>query len=97
VTYTVEVHNAGPDAAQSVTVLTKIKAGKFVSAGGATCATVKGKLSCALGDMASGTTKSFTLVVSAGHRPIDTTSTVSSTTSDPNSANNTDSESTAIA
>ncbi len=96
VTYTVDVTNAGPDAAQGVTVATKIRGGKFVSASGATCAMDKGKISCDLGDVASGATESFTLVVSAGRRPISATSTVSSTTSDPNSANNTDSESTAI-
>ena len=96
-TYTVDVTNSGPDTATAVAVSTKFKAGKFVSAGGATCATVKGKFSCDLGDIAAGTTQSFTLVVTAGRRALSITSTASSATADPNLANNTDTETTSIA
>ncbi len=90
VTYTVSVTNHGPDTATGVTVLNKISGGKFVSSSGATCAPSKGKISCALGDMASGTTASFTVLVKKGRRPVSLTSSVSSSTSDPDPADNTD-------
>jgi uncharacterized repeat protein (TIGR01451 family) len=94
VTYTVNVTNAGPDTATGVTVASKISGGKFVSSNNATCAPYKGKIRCDLGDVAQGTPESFTLVIKKGRRAISATSPVSSTTSDPNTANNSDTQTT---
>ena len=97
-TYTVDVTNNGPDTASGVTVLTRAPGTRFVSASDG-CTVVKGKnagISCDLGDIASGDTKTVTIVVKAGRKSVTATSTVSSSTSDPDSGNNTDTETTGI-
>ncbi len=88
-------------AATGVTVFSTISKGaRFVSASGATCTAVKGKdagVSCDLGSIASGDITQFTMVVRAGRAPVSVTSTVSSGATDPVSANDSDTEATAIA
>ncbi|HUR19139.1 MAG TPA: hypothetical protein VMZ51_09440 [Acidimicrobiales bacterium] len=95
VTYDVDVTNIGTEAATGVTLLTRIKGGKLVSTDGATCAPFKSQLGCDLADVAPGDTERITLVVSAGHRSVTTTSTVWST-GDSDSSNNTATATTSI-
>ena len=92
-TYTLNVANAGPSQAGSLSVTDTLPAGAaFVSAGGAgwTC-TGTGTVSCTMPTLGLGTAAAITLVVTA---PADAgaivnTAAVSSSTNDPIAANNT--------
>jgi uncharacterized repeat protein (TIGR01451 family) len=93
--YTLTVTNAGPDAAAAVTLADTLPAG--LSAPSATttagsCSIVSGTLSCALGTLASGgtitVTVAGTLAASTTATSISNTASASSSTDDPNTANN---------
>jgi uncharacterized repeat protein (TIGR01451 family) len=92
--FTMAVRNHGPDAAAAVT-LTDVLAGgsSFASVASTTgtCSYNSGSktVSCALGTLASGATATVTLDVNVNNKPrLDNTASVTSTTGDPNTANN---------
>ncbi len=104
--YTLDVANGGPSGAHNVKVVDTLPAGvTFVSAsGGATwsCAysIITNKVTCDLtGTLASGASAAtITVTVKAPNEPevLSNSATVSSTTSDPVAANNTDTEATTV-
>jgi uncharacterized repeat protein (TIGR01451 family) len=90
IVYTITVTNNGPSDAAAVTVADATPAGTtFVSNAGACTSTFP----CALGTMTAGQTKTitttFTTAPSFAGSSVSNSATVSSTTSDPNAANNT--------
>ena len=97
VTYTVTVSNAGPAAAAGTVVLTRIRGGRIVSISGAPCRKRGPRVACELGAIAAGDTEQITIVVEARRKPLTATATVSSSTSDPSAANDSDTETTAVA
>lgn len=93
VTYTITVTNGGPATATGVSVVDTLPAGvTFVSAtpSQGTCSGT-GPVTCSLGSLTNGATATISLVVqsAATGGSITNTATVSSTTTDPNPANNT--------
>lgn len=92
-TYTLTVQNTGPDAADEVIVSDQLPAGESYLAGEPGCTTAAQTVSCALGELADGETRTIQLTVSVGvslgERTVTNTATVSSATFDPNLANNT--------
>ncbi|MBO9663638.1 MAG: DUF11 domain-containing protein, partial [Dokdonella sp.] len=88
--YTVVVTNAGPDTAVAVNVADPTPAGLVFVGNSGGCATA---YPCALGDLASGASATITSTYQvpldyAGPDPIANTASVSSTTADPNPADN---------
>ncbi|HLY27384.1 MAG TPA: choice-of-anchor Q domain-containing protein, partial [Aggregatilineales bacterium] len=111
VSYTVIAHNAGPNAARSVTLSDTVPTNMtFVSAAQTVgpaflCSRPPvggtGTLHCTLGSLVSGQTAIFTVVLEvnnglANGTLLTNTASVSATTADPNSANNTSSATTVI-
>ena len=98
VTYTLTVKNNGPSPANAVSLTDPAPAGlSFTSMSGACI----GTFPCSLGTMAAGATATVTAVYSIppgynGVSPFVNTATVSSTTTDPNNANNSSSVSTTV-
>jgi uncharacterized repeat protein (TIGR01451 family) len=99
VTYTINATNGGPDAASGVVINDLLATGTgFVSvnAPGATCSTpavlATGTISCSYGSLASGSSIApMTVVVKVsakGNAQLNNTASVSSSTLDPNAANN---------
>lgn len=98
VTYTIDVANAGPATATGVTVLISGKRLKFVSAEGATCTREGPDVRCDLGSIESGASEQFTVVFEVRGRPsVSATSTVSANETDPDPADNSDTEHTDVA
>ena len=97
VTYTVTVSNAGAAAAARTKVATRVRRGKIVSMSGATCSKRAHVVTCNLGTLAAGSSKQVRIVVRPRRKPLKATATVSSSTSDPRAANNSDTEATAVA
>lgn len=103
-TYTITVHNGGPLAAAGVTVTDQLPRNTAFGTASATQGScgltqpMKRIVTCTLGTIASGATVTATIVVGPPSKKttITNTASVSSTTSDPNTANNSDSESTAV-
>ena len=95
VTFTVTVANAGPDTAQSVSVADALPAGlTFVSASTATGTYASGTGTWTVGALANGASATLDIVATVVVPTLRTnTATVTSTTFDPSSANNTDSAS----
>src|SRR3954454_19598018 len=100
VTYTIAVKdNSSYNTAKSAVVDDTLPSNvSFTSATGATCgAGAPGHVSCSLGDIAKGETKTLTIVVTATTAGTATdTATVASSTPDPNSGNNSASASTVV-
>jgi uncharacterized repeat protein (TIGR01451 family) len=101
-TYTVGVTNAGPDPATDVTVTDDLASSDFdlisVTPSQGSCDTQGAQnITCNLGTLASGATANITILVTA-KKPGTVTNTASVTTSepDPQSANNTVTESTTV-
>ena len=95
ITYSLVVTNGGVDPAQNVVLTDQLPAGTtFVSStpGSPTCTVAAAQLTCSLGTMANGATQTVTLVVAVGPGLAGTTladaAQVTSTTADPNAANN---------
>jgi len=109
ITYALTVRNDGPQTATSVTLSDVIPANttflSFTPAAGWSCPPLSvggaGTQTCTIGTLAASTSASFTLVVkvnpgTASGTVITNSATVSSATTDPNSANNTASTTTVV-
>lgn len=103
VTYTITVTNSGPATAQSVVVTDNLPGNvTFVSCGstgGGVCDGTGNNRTISFSSLASGASATITLVATANGpagTPIDNAASVGSTTSDPNSANNSATASTAV-
>lgn len=102
VTFTLAVSNAGPAGATGVAVTDSLPAGltlQSASASQGTCVTTGNSVTCQVGSLAAGASSSITLVTLATGTPgtVTNTATVSSTSADPNAANNTSSAAVGIA
>ncbi|HEC83712.1 MAG TPA: DUF11 domain-containing protein, partial [Thioploca sp.] len=100
--YTLTVNNAGPDAASNVRVVDTLPAGvSFVSASGTdwTCNETGGTVTCELANLAVGGANLITINVTAPSTTGDITNqaTVSATTADLDTSNNSVSETTMVA
>jgi uncharacterized repeat protein (TIGR01451 family) len=97
VTYTLKVTNGGPDGASSVVVTDPLPAGvAFVSASDG-CTEAVETVKCTLADLASGGTASFDIVVKTTQvGTLTNQASVSSATADPNSANDSATETTTV-
>jgi uncharacterized repeat protein (TIGR01451 family) len=99
-TYTMVVTNNGPASAAGVQLTDTLPANvQFVSAASTagSCAQTGGTVSCNLGSLSNGTSATVTIIVTpkkAG--TLTDTASVSSSTSDPNQANNIDTEQTVV-
>jgi uncharacterized repeat protein (TIGR01451 family) len=100
VSYTITVTNGGPSLATNVTLTDAIPAGSTLLSDNPSQGTCHGvnTVICSIGDMASGSTMTITLVLSAPGTPTTLTNTasVSGTEPDPNPADNTASASVPI-
>jgi len=65
VTYTLAVRNNGPDTAKNVVVTDPVPPGVTFSSASAPCTQAAGVVTCAIGDLASGATKTLTVKVTA--------------------------------
>jgi hypothetical protein len=97
VTYTVTVANAGSAAAAGAGLEAQIRGGRIVSISGAQCRKRGPRVTCGLGAIAAGDSEQVTIVVRARRKALTATATVSSATSDPSAANNSDTETTQVA
>ncbi len=95
ITYSLVVTNGGLDPAADVVLTDQLPAGTtFVSStpGSPTCTVASAQLTCSLGTMANGATQTVTVVVAVGPGLAGTmladNAQVTSTTADPNTANN---------
>jgi N-acetylglucosamine-6-sulfatase len=99
-TYTLTVANAGPDPAEEVTVSDALPAGVTylsTSASQGSCSEAEGTVDCSLGTLASGANATVSLVVRpGGPGALSNGATVSSSTADPNPADNADAETTEV-
>ena len=99
-TYTLDVDNAGPDAASTVEVTDDLSSSATfdsASASQGTCSEAAGTVTCNLGSIASGGSATVTIQVTPNQvGTITDTASVSSATDDPNLQNNTDSEETVV-
>ena len=99
-TYSLAVSNAGPDGASDVTVTDTLPVSvTFVSAtpSQGTCSQTSGTVTCNLGSIASGASATVTIEVTPNQEgTITDTVGVSSTTIDPDTANNRDSQDTTV-
>ena len=94
-TYTITVHNAGPDPAINVLLSDTVPAGTTFQSltSNAACATPAvngtGSIDCALGTLANGATVTFALVVrvTQASGSVSNTASIKTLTPDPNSAN----------
>ena len=102
-TYTIKVHNAGPDPATNTVVTDGLPGGvTLVSAtatGGGTCAVSSGKEVCDLGTVTTTTDRTITIKVTVKKKSGDlsNSASVTSDVTDPNPSNNLDTELTTIA
>lgn len=102
-TYTISVSNAGPDAATNTTVsddLPKDLTFGSATASSGTCAEKAGKVTCNLGTVASTSSATVTIKTTVKQNPkaaqISNTASVTSDGTDPNTANNSDTEITTV-
>ncbi|MEX0874833.1 MAG: FecR domain-containing protein [Actinomycetota bacterium] len=88
-TYTLNVANAGPDAAEAVTVSDDLPPGLSFESSDDDCEPVDGTVTCSLGTIADGGSASASFEATAQQAgPVTNEATVSSSTGDPNSGNN---------
>ncbi|MBI1741721.1 DUF11 domain-containing protein [Candidatus Acetothermia bacterium] len=100
-TYTLQINNAGPSPATSVTVTDVLPAGvTFISAIGSgwSCSESAGTVTCTRASLAVGPAPDITITVTAPSNDgiITNNASVSSPTNDPNTGNNTDTETTTV-
>ena len=98
--YTINVKNNGPHIALDVVVTDTLPSSvTYVSDTGSCDATALPVLTCDLGDMAAGSSTSFTITVTvsaSANGTITNTASVTGVANDPNATNNTDSEDTLV-
>ncbi|MDX1409102.1 MAG: hypothetical protein R3330_13230, partial [Saprospiraceae bacterium] len=97
--YTLTVTNNGPDTAEDVQVTDTLPAGVSYVSDDSGCIHVAGVVTCDLGDMANGATQTIKITVKVDDDLIATilnTAAVASTTDDPDTSNNTDTEETHV-
>jgi len=99
--YTLQVDNAGPDTATSLTVTDTLPAGVIfggASGTGWSCSESTGTVTCTRAELAPGSAPAITISVTspAGGTTLENTASVSSADRDSNSSNDQDSESTVI-
>ncbi len=88
-TYTLTVHNAGPDPATGVKVVDPLPSGQVFQGASPGCSASGQTVTCPLGDIPSGGNGSAMIVVLAPAPPaVANTASVSATTADPNPPNN---------
>ena len=96
-TYTLLVENMGPDEATSVVLNDPLPVGETYLSDDAGCAAAGQVVSCVLGDLANGATRTIHLIVmvgaSLGEQTVTNSATVTSATDDPEPANNSSSAS----
>ncbi len=100
-TYTATVTNSGPGPATGISLTDSLPPGTTFRSGGSSagpCSESSGKVSCALGGLAAGTSTEVTITVSAPSQPttLTNTATVAATEADPAPANNTATVQTAV-
>jgi uncharacterized repeat protein (TIGR01451 family) len=100
-TYTIEVHNSGPDAAQSVQMTDTLPADVTFKNDHASQGSCSGTttVTCTLGTINANSSATVTIVVKVNSNApstISNTASASSTTPDPNPSNNSDTETTAV-
>jgi uncharacterized repeat protein (TIGR01451 family) len=99
-TYTITVHNGGPNAAEALTLSDPLPAGvgfTSVTPSQGTCQESLGTVTCDLGTLANGTNATVAIAVRARTTGTHTnTATVASTTFDPSPDNNEDTASTTV-
>ena len=98
-TYTVEVSNAGPSDAQGVVVTDTLPAGVVLVSTSGCAEDPTGVPTCTLGTVAAGATASYTITVAIDAATLGTitnNASVATSTTDPNSANDTTSEDTLV-
>jgi fimbrial isopeptide formation D2 family protein/uncharacterized repeat protein (TIGR01451 family) len=92
VTYTLLATNAGPDTAKSATVTDELPAGETYLGNDAGCAAAGQLVTCALGDLANGATRSIHITVrielALAEQTVTNTAEAGSETPDPDAANN---------
>ncbi len=100
IVYTITVFNGGPDGATQVELTDGVPSGtSFVSANPSqgTCANANGTVTCTLGSLASGSSVTITLRVTATlGGEVSNTASVSGDEDDPNSGNNSATETTTV-
>jgi len=100
IVYTITVFNGGPDEATQVQATDAVPSGtSFVAANATqgTCANASGTVTCTLGSLASGSTVTITLRVTATQGGVvSNTASVSGDEDDPNSGNNSATETTNV-
>jgi uncharacterized repeat protein (TIGR01451 family)/fimbrial isopeptide formation D2 family protein len=93
VTYTLTATNAGPDTAKAAVLTDDLPAGESYLSDDAGCSDAGQTVTCALGDLANGATRTVHLVVRVelvlAAQSVTNTAAVSSETPDPDEANNT--------
>jgi fimbrial isopeptide formation D2 family protein/uncharacterized repeat protein (TIGR01451 family) len=92
VTYTLLATNAGPDTAKGATVTDELPVGETYLGNDAGCSAVGQQVTCSLGDLANGATRTIHVTVqielALAEQAITNTAQASSATPDPNEANN---------
>ena len=100
IVYTITIFNGGPDDATQVQVTDGVPSGtSFVSANASqgTCANSSGTVTCTLGSLANGSSLTITLKVTATQGgQVSNTASVSGDEDDPNSSNNSATETTTV-
>lgn len=98
-TYTLTTKNAGPDAANAVTVTDTLPAGVTFASASNGCSESGGTVTCNVGTLAAGATdtRTITVTVTASSGSLVNTANATSTTTDPNPANNTSTVTTGVA
>ncbi|HYE64248.1 MAG TPA: Calx-beta domain-containing protein, partial [Pyrinomonadaceae bacterium] len=98
ITYTITVANNGPDNATGVTLSDTLPAGSSFVSASAGCSASSGVVTCSLGSIANGANKVTTITATAPITSgmISNTVSVSGTEADPDTGNNTTTESTAV-
>jgi uncharacterized repeat protein (TIGR01451 family) len=95
-TYTLTVHNAGPDTAVAPTVTDVLPPGTTFQGASPGCTNAAGTVTCTLADLPAGQDAVVQIVVLASADPTSNTASVAATTADPDTSNNSSTISTTV-